>query len=155
MEKKPRVKMKISQAWVFSAVLLRHCLGFSPFSSWVPQGTIFHSYLSTFHCPILVAPPFGLIFVFGASGKEPACPCRRHKRHRFNPWVRKIPWSRKWQPTPAFLLGESHEQRTLAGYSPCDHEESHMTEQTQIPMGKIFLVGDPGPPLLNLFSFFF
>ena len=86
-----RVEMKISQAWVFSAALLRHCLVFTPFSSWVPQGTIFHSYLSTFHCPILVAPPFGLIFVFGASGKEPACPCRRHKRHRFNPWVRKIP----------------------------------------------------------------
>ena len=63
MEKKPRVKMKISQAWVFSAVLLRHCLGFSPFSSWVPQGTTFHIYLSSFHCPILgTAPAFGLIF---------------------------------------------------------------------------------------------
>ena len=33
------------------------------------------------------------------SGKEPTCPCRRHKRHGFNPWVRKITWSRKWQPT--------------------------------------------------------
>ena len=37
---------------------------------------------------------------------------------RFNPWVRKIPWRRKWQPTLVFLLGESHEQRSLAGYSP-------------------------------------
>ena len=35
----------------------------------------------------------------------------------FNPWVRKIPWSRKWQPTPVFLLGESHGQRSLGGYS--------------------------------------
>ena len=42
-----------------------------------------------------------------ASGKEPACQCRRHKRHGFNPWVRKIPW-RKWQPTPTFVPGESH-----------------------------------------------
>ena len=38
-------------------------------------------------------------FPGGASGKEPACQCRRHKRHRFNPWVRKIPWRRAWKPT--------------------------------------------------------
>ena len=37
-------------------------------------------------------------FPGGASGKESACQCRRHKRHRFDPWVGKIPWSRKWQP---------------------------------------------------------
>ena len=36
--------------------------------------------------------------------------CKRFKRHGFNPWVRKIPW-RKWQPTPVFLLGKSHERR--------------------------------------------
>ena len=36
----------------------------------------------------------------------------------FDPWVRKIPWRRKWQPTPEFLLGEFHGQRSLAGYSP-------------------------------------
>ena len=39
-------------------------------------------------------------FPGGASGKEPVCQCRRHKRHRFSPWIGKIPWSRKWQPTP-------------------------------------------------------
>ena len=33
-------------------------------------------------------------------------------------WVGKMPWIRKWQPTPAFLPGESHRQRSLAGYSP-------------------------------------
>ena len=44
----------------------------------------------------------------GTSGKEPACQCRRHKRLRFNPWVRKITWRRAWQPTPIFLRGESH-----------------------------------------------
>ena len=38
------------------------------------------------------------------SGKEFACQCRRH---RFDPWVRKIPWRRKWQPTPVFLPGKS------------------------------------------------
>ena len=41
------------------------------------------------------------------SGKESACQCRRHERLRFNPWVRKIIWRRKWQPTPVFLPGES------------------------------------------------
>ena len=53
----------------------------------------------------------------GSSGKEPTCQCRRH-RCVFDPWVGKIPWRRKWQPTPVFLLGESHGQRSLVGYSP-------------------------------------
>ena len=42
-------------------------------------------------------------FPGGASGEENACPCRRHKRHRFNLWVGKIPWRKAWQPTPVFL----------------------------------------------------
>ena len=57
-------------------------------------------------------------FPGGTSGKEPTCQCRRHKRHRFNPWVRKILWRRVWQPTPIFLPGECHGQRSLVGYSP-------------------------------------
>ena len=39
-------------------------------------------------------------------------------RCRFDPWVGKIPWRRAWQPTPVFLPGESHGQRSLAGYDP-------------------------------------
>ena len=54
----------------------------------------------------------------GASGKEAACTCRRHRRRGFDPWVGKIPWRRARQPTPVFLPGESHGQRSLAGYSP-------------------------------------
>ena len=54
----------------------------------------------------------------GASSKEPACQCRRPKRQGFNPWVRKIPWRRAEQPTPVFLPGKSHGQRSLMGYSP-------------------------------------
>ena len=42
-------------------------------------------------------------FPGGARGKEPACQCRRQERHGFDSWVRKIPWSRKWQPTSVFL----------------------------------------------------
>ena len=52
------------------------------------------------------------------SSKEPTCQCRRHKILGFGPWVRKIPWRRKWQPPPVFLPGESHGQRSLVGYSP-------------------------------------
>ena len=46
-------------------------------------------------------------------------------------WVRKIPWRRKWQPIPVFLPGESHGQRSLAGYGPEDCQESDTTEATQ------------------------
>ena len=52
------------------------------------------------------------------GGKEPTCQFRRCKRRRFSPWVGKIPWRRTWQPTPVFLPGESHGQRSLAGCSP-------------------------------------
>ena len=64
------------------------------------------------------------------SGKEPACQGRRHKRHKFNPWVRKIPWRRAGQPTPVFLPRESHGQRSLVGYSPWGHQEADVTEAT-------------------------
>ena len=57
-------------------------------------------------------------FPDGAGGKEPACQCRRHKRCGFDPWVRKTPWRKAWQPTPLFLPGELHGQGSLAGYSP-------------------------------------
>ena len=51
-------------------------------------------------------------------------------RLRFNPWVRKIPWRKAWQPTPVFVPGESHRQRSLAVYSPWGHKESDRTEAT-------------------------
>ena len=50
------------------------------------------------------------------SGKEYTCQCRRHWRCGFDLWIKKISWRRKWQPTPVFLSGKSHEQRSLAGY---------------------------------------
>ena len=49
--------------------------------------------------------------------KEPGCQCRRHKRHGFDSWVRKIPWRRKWQATPVFLPGKLHGQRSLEGWT--------------------------------------
>ena len=50
----------------------------------------------------------------------------------FNPWVGKIPWRMKGQPTPVFLPGESHGQRGLEGYSPWDGKELDMAERLTI-----------------------
>ena len=57
-----------------------------------------------------------LVFALGfPGGSVVMSQCRRCG---FDPWVRKIPWRRKWQPTPVFLLAKSHGQGSLAGYSP-------------------------------------
>ena len=52
-------------------------------------------------------------FPWWLSGEKSTRQCRRHKRLGFHPWVRKIPWRRKWQTTPVFLPGESHGQKRL------------------------------------------
>ena len=56
------------------------------------------------------------------NGKESICQCRRC---RFDPWVKKIPWRRKWQPTPLFLPGISHGQRSLVSYSLWSGRDGH------------------------------
>ena len=55
--------------------------------------------------------------------------CLQFRRPGFNPWVRNLPWRRKWPPTPIFLPGKSHGQRTLAGYHPWGRKDSDMTER--------------------------
>ena len=67
-------------------------------------------------------------FPGGASGKESTCHCRRRKRRRFHPWVRKIPCRRKQHLSGVFSPGESHGERSLAGCSPWDHKELNTTE---------------------------
>ena len=54
--------------------------------------------------------------------------CLQCRRPRFEPWVGKIPWRRKWQPTPGLLPGKSHGQRNLVDYSPWGRKESDTTE---------------------------
>ena len=61
----------------------------------------------------------------GTSDKESFCQCGRPE---FDPWVEKIPWRRRWQPTPVFLPGKSHGLRSLAGCSPWGCQESHTTD---------------------------
>ena len=63
------------------------------------------------------------------SDKESVSQCRKHRRHRFDPWVGKIPWRKNWQPTPVYLPGESHGQRSLVIYSSRGCKESDTTEQ--------------------------
>ena len=51
------------------------------------------------------------------------------RRPGFNPWMRMIPWRREWLPTPVFLPGKSHGQRSLVGFSPWGRKESNTTER--------------------------
>ena len=64
------------------------------------------------------------------SGKESTC---QFRRRGFDPWVGKVPWRREWIPTPVFLPGKSHGQRSLAGYSPWCHKEQDMTQRLCLP----------------------
>ena len=62
----------------------------------------------------------------GSDGKESAY--NAGDLLGFNPWVRKIPWRKEWQPIPVFLPGKFQGQRNLVGYSPWVCKESDMTE---------------------------
>ena len=68
------------------------------------------------------------------SGKKSTCQYRRCKRCGFDPWVGKMPWRSKGQPTPVFLPGKSHGQRSLACYSPWGGQRvrrDRVTEHTE------------------------
>ena len=69
-------------------------------------------------------------FPGGTNGKEPVCQCSRHKRHKFDPWVKKIHWRGPWKSTPVFLPEESHGQRNLSSYGPHHCKQSYVTEAT-------------------------
>ena len=78
----------------------------------------------------------------GANGKEHTCQCRRGKRRRFNTWAGKIPWRSAQQLALVFLPGESHGQRSLAGYSllhcRVEHDWSDLSrmveKRSQLPL---------------------
>ena len=71
-------------------------------------------------------PPY-MLLPGGSEGK--ASVCLQCGRPGFDPWVGKIPWKRKWQPTLVLLPGKFHGQRNSVGYSPKDHKESHTAKQ--------------------------
>ena len=78
--------------------------------------------------------------------KESTCQCRRCREHGFDPWVTKIPWSRKWEPTPVFLPVKFHGQRSLVGYSPWGCQEWDMTEQLSTHIHAFWTLTSPPPP---------
>ena len=98
----------------------------------------------------------GLYYLFGLSwqlsGKEPNCQCRTRG---FDPWVGKIPWRRERQPTPVFLPGKSHGQRSQVGYRP---QKSQTTTQQLYNNNILLLIpinaserdGNTRPPHLPL-----
>ena len=72
--------------------------------------------------------------------------CLQCRRLGFDPWVKKIPWRREWQPTPIFLPGEFHGQRSLAGCRPWSLKESDTTERLHFPF---LSPGDLPSPVLE------
>ena len=80
------------------------------------MGVQFHPFMLAvlFSLHLLNRPAFFWASQVG-GGKESASQCRKCKRHRFDPWVRKIPWSRKWQAVPVFLPGKFHWQEEPGG----------------------------------------
>ena len=64
-------------------------------------------------------------------GERIHLPMQETQERQVHPWVGKIPWRRAWQPTPGFLLGKSHGQRSLAGYGPWGCKESDLTESAE------------------------
>ena len=93
-----------------------------PLDCSTPGLPVFH-YLPEFAQIQEISTKFG--FPWWLNDKEFTCQCGRP---RFDTWVGKIPWRRKWQHTPVFLPGKSHGQRSLAGYSLWGRKESDTTE---------------------------
>ena len=108
-----------------------------------------HARVLTLHFAIGYGALWGL--PRGHRGEESACQCQRHE---FDPWVRKIPWRRKWQPTPAFLPGKSLGQRSLVGYSPWGHKESDTAERlnSETTWGTLFNHRPPNYLHIRLYS---
>ena len=66
--------------------------------------------------------------------------CLQCGRLGFDPWVGKIPWRRKWQPTPVLLPEKSHGRRSLVGYGPWSRKELDMTGETSLVVSIIHTV---------------
>ena len=87
--------------------------------------------------PLFALESFALTYRIGKSGRTSWASlvlrlqtvCQQCGKRGFDPSVGKTPWKRAWQPTPGFLPGESHGQRSLAGYSPWGLIESDMTDR--------------------------
>ena len=86
------------------------------FFPWVSLVFSLHAFFLTFIGTFYASSVWGLPRWHNA--KESACQCRRYKRMQFQSLGQEDPLEKEWQPTPVFLLGQSHGLRSLAGYSP-------------------------------------
>ena len=121
--------------WIWASYGIYSFSSFSILVPWMPEnshpGFVHFSFLSlVFHSWGQRERRFKAETSFSHMVKNPSANAGNKKRCRLDPWVRKIPWSRKWQPTPIFLPGESHGQRSLVGYIPWGHKELDMIEVT-------------------------
>ena len=88
-----------------------------------------------FFCSVIVLSSFPDRSAGKKKKKKIFLQCRRYRRSRFDPWVRKIPWRWKWPLTPVFLSGKSHDQRSLVGCSPKGRKDS----DTTVPIGMLYI----------------
>ena len=90
-------------------------------------------------------------FPGGSDGKQSAC---NAGDPGFTPWVGKIPWRRKWQPTWVFLPGKSQRQRSLAGYSPwcCKRVRHDFKQQQSLYLQRPFTLASQPPASLSIVS---
>ena len=85
---------------------------------------IVNSYIIFHYAGIYSRASFGLVLISNV--------CLQCGRPGFDPWVEKIPWRKKWQPTPVLLPGKFHGRRMLVGYSPWGLKELDTTERLHI-----------------------
>ena len=109
--------------WMLSAVGLPSSWPPTPWIPWMPENShprfVHFSFLSlVFHSWGQRERRFKAETSFSHMVKNPSANAGNKKRCRLDPWVRKIPWSRKWQPNSVFLPGKWHGQKSLVSYSP-------------------------------------
>ena len=85
--------------------------------------------LRTYYIPVTMVTPYMYYFIWPSQVTQWLSIHLPSRRLRFIPWVGKIPWRRTWQPTPVFLPGKFHGQRSLRGCSPWSRKELDMTER--------------------------
>ena len=101
------------------------------------SATTFHTCHHNFQSRLLLVYVWSFMNIFGETLLSIGLPwwfrgqslCLQCRRPGFDPWVKKIPWRRNWQPTSVFLPGESHGWRSLVGYNPRGRKESDMIER--------------------------
>ena len=101
---------------------------FPTWKIWKSSATSWHHSEAGWTHGITVYYVKGRGFPGGTDGKESVCQCKRCSGHGLSPCIGKILWRRKWQPTPVYLPGGFHGQRSLVGYSPWGRIESNTAE---------------------------